>query len=148
MLGQKQPIRPSSTGNARPRSRAGGFAKRALAFLSNSERVLSLFNRATDNLQKRPPVSVSSQWEVPDGVHARPSSGERLYRPNGAMTGAPERRTSNRTYPEYFPQPNCTNGNLLSSVRVNRECCGWVKVFPVIGGDIIQLSGSVSIADI
>ena len=31
---------------------------------------------------------------------------------------------------------------------MNRECCGWVKVFPVIGGDIIQLSGLVSIADI
>jgi hypothetical protein len=104
----------------------------ALAFLSNSERVLSLFNRATDNLQKRPPVSVSSQWEVPDGVHARPSSGERLYRPNGAMTGAPERRTSNRTYPEYFPQPNCTNGNLLSSVRVNRMGGGQMSAFLVI----------------
>jgi hypothetical protein len=132
VLGQKQPIRPSSTGNTRPRPRAGGFAKRALAFLSNSERVLSLFNRATDNLQKRPPVSVSSQWEVPDGVHARPSSGERLYRSNGAKTGAPERRTSNRTYPEYFPQPNCTNGNLLSSVRVNRMGGGQMSAFSMI----------------
>jgi hypothetical protein len=34
-----------------------------------------------------------------------PSSGE-LDWPEGARTGAPERWTSHRTYPEPFPQPN------------------------------------------
>jgi hypothetical protein len=79
---------------ARPRPR-WWFCRTALAFLSNIERVLSLFNRATDNLQKRPPVSVSSQWEVPDGVARRMNSGEHADRPEGNKTGASLRSKPN-----------------------------------------------------
>jgi hypothetical protein len=74
----------------------------------------------------------------------RTNSGERTDRPDGAITGAPERRTSHRAYPDHFPRPNCTNGDLLRSVHVNREHCGWVKVFPVIHGGLVQSKGSVS----
>jgi hypothetical protein len=47
-----------------------------------------LFNRVTDNLQKKPPVSVSSQWEVPDDGERGERNSDELDRPEGAKTGA------------------------------------------------------------
>jgi hypothetical protein len=88
-------------GGKRPRARAlWRFCTGDLGVLVNLKQVYLLCFSVTDNLQKRPPVSVSSHWEVPDGARARRSSGERLYRPIGVMTGAPERRTPNPSYPE------------------------------------------------
>jgi hypothetical protein len=119
----------------------------AHAFLSNSERVLSLFNRATDNLQKRPPVSVSSQWEVPDGVHARPKSGELLDRPIGARIGATARSTPNSRPINGFPPINFIFGDLLSSVHENRGDYGHLIMFPTIGGLQVRIGDTVSIPE-
>ena len=58
-------------GGKRPRARAlWRFCTGDLGVLVNLKQVYLLCFSVTDNLQKRPPVSVSSQGEVPDGAHA------------------------------------------------------------------------------
>jgi hypothetical protein len=133
-------------GGKRPRAAAPWrLCTGDLGVLVNLKQVYLLCFSVTDNLQKRPPVSVSSQGEVPDDGSARRSTGEPLHRPTGAVTGAPERWTPNRGLPEHFPSLNCANGELPSSVRVNRMGGGQLIVFPKIGGGIIQLGGPVSL---
>ena len=132
-------------GKTRPRWQ---LYRKGLGVFTICERVFSLFNRVTDTLQESPSSSIPLRFTVPDGVEHGRAPASCLCRPIGARTSAQLWIKPNSRPREDFPQHNCTNGDLLSSVRVNRECCGWVKVFPVIGGDIIQLSGSVSIADI
>jgi hypothetical protein len=76
-------------GGKRPRAAAPWrLCTGDLGVLVNLKQVYLLCFSVTDNLQKRPPVSVSSHWEVPDGARARRSSGELLYRSIGAVTGA------------------------------------------------------------
>jgi hypothetical protein len=79
---------------------------------------------------------------------ARPRSGEQLYRPNRAMTGAPERWTPNKTYPEHFPQPNFIYGPMVCSGHGDREHNGYTVVFPATRGYSVQLSGSMDITGI
>jgi hypothetical protein len=74
-------------------------------------------------------------------------SGEHLDRPEGAKTGGPEWRTPNWISPEQFPSNNFTNGALKHPGHGDRAGDPKNNVFPAIGGDLIQLGGSVSITD-
>ena len=75
------------------------------------------------------------------------NSGEHADRPDGAMTGAPERRTPNPSYPEQFPQVNCTNRELLWSGHGERADEPKIHAFPTVSGPLVQLGGSASIVD-
>ena len=100
-LGPKPAQVGPTAAESRPRPRARWrLCRKALEVLSNRKRVRLLFPGVTDISQKGPRVLVNSQLAVPDGVQARPRSGEQLRRPIGAVTGAPERRTPNPSYPE------------------------------------------------
>jgi hypothetical protein len=73
-----------------------------------------------------------SQGEVLDGApHGKLNFGE-LDRPEGAKTGAPERRTQTWIYPDRFPQHNFISGQSVCSGHGDREHCGRKKVFLVI----------------
>jgi hypothetical protein len=89
-----------------------------------------------------------STGEVPDDGSARRSSGERVDRPSGAMTGAPERLSPNWTYPDPFPQPNFTNDPMVCTGHDDHGCCGWMNAFPATRGLLIQLDGLASITDV
>jgi hypothetical protein len=103
VVGWFRPIGPVQRGEARASARALATLHRGPRGLANQNWLLLLFLCAADRSQIGPPPSISLHGEVPDGVHAQPSSGERLHRPNGSMTGTPERRTLNRTHPKHFP---------------------------------------------
>ena len=60
-----------------------------LAFLSNSERALSLFNTVTDTLLKSPPTSKSSQGEVHDGGGRRDAPARSWTGRLGLWLGSP-----------------------------------------------------------
>ena len=93
---------------ARPRPR-GRFCAEALGVLTKPEQGRSLFSQVTDALHRGPPTSVSSHWEVPDGVQVRLSSGELLHRPIEAKTGAQLRLRPNLSPYECSP-------NLISPI--------------------------------
>jgi hypothetical protein len=62
------------------------FYRKAPEVSANQERVHSLFSQVTDALHRGPPTSVSSHWEVPDGVQAREAELRRA-RPAGCHHG-------------------------------------------------------------
>jgi hypothetical protein len=121
------------------------LCKKGPEFLTICERVPSLFLCVADRSQKGPCVSFYSRLEVHDGARAPPRSGELADRPIGAVTGAKLRPRPNPSPQECFPQPNCTNSELSSSVRVNRMDGGQLIVFPVMGELAVQIGGSASI---
>jgi hypothetical protein len=75
------------------------------------------------------------------------NSGEHLYRPERAKTGGPERWTRTWTYPDHFPQHNFIYGQMVCPGHGDQECCGQMKVFPVIYGDLVQSKGSMSLRE-
>jgi hypothetical protein len=100
-LGPKPAQVGPTAAESRPRPRARWrLCRKVLGVLTKPEQGCLLFSQVTDKSQKDPRVSVSSQGKVPDHGSARRGSGEPLYRPIGAVTGAPERRTPNPGYPE------------------------------------------------
>jgi hypothetical protein len=85
---------------------------------------------------------------VLDAVHARPRSGEHLHRPNGATADFSEQQTPNWIDPKPFPQTNLAISQLWSSGHGGREHHGKTAVFPAMGGGLVKLKGSGSIADV
>jgi len=133
-------------GGKRPRAAAPWrLCTGDLGVLVNLKQVYLLCFSVTDNLQKRPPVSVSSQGEVPDGVQVRLSSGELLHRPIEAKTGAQLRPRLNPSPQECFPQLNLAIHQLWSSGHVGREQRDNIAVFPATRELPAQLHGSASI---
>ena len=145
-------LKPAQVGptaaESRPRPRARWrLCRKALEVLSNRKRVRLLFPGVTNISQKGPRVLVNSQLAVPDGVQARPRSGEQLRRPIEAKTGANLRLRPNPSPHERFPQLNCTIGGLGSSGHGGRKHNGNMIVFPAMGAGLVQLKGSGSITE-
>ena len=147
-LGPKPAQVGPTAAESRPRPRARWrLCRKALEVLSNRKRVRLLFPGVTDISQKGPRVLVNSQLAVPDGVQARPRSGEQLRRPIEAVTGANLRLRLNPSPQECFPQLNCTIGGLGSSGHGGRKQSGNKVVFPAMGAGLVQLKGSGSITE-
>jgi hypothetical protein len=99
-------------------------------------------------LQISPSISISSPKTTLTTNGAAQSSGELAHWPIKATTGAPERRTSHWTYPEYFPQPNCTNGQEVCFGHGGREHYDNTVVFPATKGSLTKLNGLSSITEL
>jgi hypothetical protein len=96
-------------------------------------------------LHYSPWISISLHRLALDGAQHGELNSDELDRPEGAKTGAQLRTKPNLGLREYFPQLNCTNGNLFKPAHENREGHEHMIAFPLIDGLSARIGDSVSI---